>query len=250
MVSDEIRCKICERLVYYKFQIKGKDGLESMWLHCSCGCMFNLLEVDKKEVFNEEYKKTYEGLKSIKDRFNYYIRTYIPLIEELTYGRKFLDVGFCLDYNILKMRERGWLATGIDLIKSPYITGDFENHGFGRERFDLIWFGDVLQCFNEPVKAIYKAYNLLQPRGLLFICTPNTDLLLENIVLDWGHWDMQENRCFFSEEGLLNVLARADRDVSGKFNVIMKHSTVSKRFISWNNIHLLAQKDKIEDFKR
>jgi len=244
-MNDEIRCKICDRLIFYNYRV-GQD----MWYHCACGCVFNNKQIDKKEVFNEEYKIEYDKLKGIKDRYSYYIRTYMNFIEEKTYGRKFLDVGFCLDYNILEMRERGWLATGIDLIKNPYITGDFEHYDFGKERFDLIFMADVLQCLDNPVKAIYKAYSLLQPRGMLFIVTPNTDLLYEEIVSSWEHWNIKENRQLLSEQNLLDILARVDKEMTGRFKVILKHNTESKRFISWNNIHIIAQKEKIEEFKR
>jgi SAM-dependent methyltransferase len=245
----DVRCKLCQRPVYQQYAIKTKEGevyKTNNWIFCSCGCLFNTEPQDKKKVFNEVYRKEYEEKKGIKERFNYYLRNYLPIVAEKTYGRKFLDVGFCLDYNIRTMREYGWLATGIDIIPNNYITGDFETYDFDGERFDFIMMADVLQCFDNPVEAIYKAYNLLNPTGLLFICTPDTDLIRDDFVPNWGHWNIKGNQQYVNKKILLDILNRVDRDLSGRFKVIFCDNDISKRFITWNTIHILTRKEKIE----
>jgi len=145
------------------------------------------------------------------------------------------------------MRERGWLATGIDLIiNEQYHTGDFLEFDFGKERFDFIKMTDFLQCIKEPLKAIKKAYDLLYPNGILFIVTPDTDLVRDNYFPNWGHWNAKENRQFYNEQILRDMLTKCGDDLSGKFEIKLIHRDISRRYVSWNTIHLLCQKLKRE----
>ena len=249
MLEAEIRCKLCGKPVYHNYLLKNtqsEDDLTSRWFHCSCGCAFNLYKPDKLKVFTEEYRKQFENLKEIRNRYDWYIRNYVTIVEEKTYGRKFLDVGFCVDYIIQEMRRRGWVATGIDLIPNDMITGDFETFDFGKEQFDFIWLGDVLQCFDKPMQALWKAYELLYPSGLIFIVTPNTDLIREGKISAWGHWNIEENRQFFSLDLLKRMIQKIDMQMNGNLRIIYADNNYSQRFPSWNNIHLLCQKEKNE----
>jgi len=251
--QEEIRCRLCDNLIFQQYSLKSKlDNLETVnnWYHCRCGCMFNTNNVsDKTKIFNVEYRKTYEEMKGVNILYDYFIRLYAPILEEKTYGRKFIDVGYCLEYLIDGMKRRGWISTGIDLIQGSYIHDDFEKFNFGKERFDLLWLGGVIQCFENPLEAIYKAYDLLRPDGLMFISTPNTDLIKYDFIPAWGHWDMQENRQFISEQNLRDILSRADRTLTGKCKIIyMDSEVITKRFPSWNVMHAIIQKKKIEMF--
>lgn len=244
----EIRCVVCRQEVYHNYKLKNaQDDLESRWFHCACGCVFNLHKPDLNKVFNEDYQKKYLDMKEAQFRYEYYLRLFAPIVEEKTYGRKFLDVGFCCDFIIQAMRKRGWISTGIDLIKNNYITGDFITANLEGEKFDFIFMADFLQCVDGPQKALNRAYELLNPTGLLFIVTPNTDLIRQQKVQEWGHWDMEENRQFFSEELLSRMIGKVDKEPGGYLKVIYKDSNISNRFISWNNLHILAQKIKIEE---
>lgn len=319
-----IKCPLCNNAIYQSLKTKSKvkdtDNFETaQWYFCQCGCVFNTLEVDPKEVFTESYRKTFEEFKSIEERANYPLYVYGSFIEELTYGRKALDVGYCSPVAIRFLRDRGWLATGIDLIpfripwlnlkcigcgkeyeefwevnppggygrnqvvictscvkldqfseirerlvdtgvatekdifESPvfkevkksseylYHTGDFLTFDF-KESFDLILMSGFLQCVKEPFKAIRKAYDLLNPNGVLFISTPDTDLIKNDFFPNWGHWNAKENRQYYNERILREMLSKSGDDLKGGFVVKLVHRDTSHRFVSWNNIHLIAQK--------
>lgn len=239
-------CPLCNSKVYQsvktKSKIKDTDNFETaVWLLCQCGCVFS--EGFDQSVFNEAYHKNYEEMKSAKERQEYYFYVYGNLIEELTYGRKALDVGYCVDYHIKMLRARGWLATGIDLIEhKDYQTGDFLSFDFGKERFDFIKMTDFLQCVKDPLRAVKKSYELLYPQGVLLISTPDTDLIKDNYFPNWGHWNAKENRQYYNEKILRGMLAKCGDDLSGGFEVKLVHRDISKRFPSWNNIHIIAQK--------
>lgn len=246
------RCKLCDHRVYteYKTLMPKKDPKEEdryvQWEHCGCGYVFH--DQEFKHKFDADYVKKYQDLKLINERFDYYIRLFAQIIEEKTYGKRMLDVGFCTTHIIDGFSKRGWITTGIDLIPNDHLTGDFETFDFGVAKFDLIWMGDVLQCFEQPIHAIYRAYELLNPDGILFVSTPNSDLLRKEGIKTFGHWDYKVNRSFINESILRRALAVCDRDFTGTFTPIyFDAANTSQRFVTWNNMHCIARKDKIED---
>lgn len=245
----EKRCKLCDQIVYQNYKLTTSEHL---WYHCACGCMFHDDKTSAEEVFTPEKIGKLKEIKEYEERAKYFARVYGPLIEERIYGRKMLEVGFGMDVLLKEWERRGWVVEGIDVCPNSYISGNFESYDFwkeGHDRYDLIWMGDVLQCFQDPVKAIYKAYNLLNPNGLLFICTPNTNLMRKNRITGWGHWDQKENKQFISVDILKDILARCDESLTGRVKVIYEDDHVtSKRFITYSNMHILAQKQKIEDY--
>lgn len=246
-MDKELRCPQCQELVRQQYSLTKNETSSVNWYHCVCGMIFHNQEIDPSKVWTPEYRVEYEDKKFIKDRLHYYIRLYAPIIEELTYGRRMLDVGFCTPILMEEMERRGWLTAGIDLIPSKYITGDFMTETFEGERFDLIWMGDFLQCMKDPIAAIYKAYQLLRPNGILVIITPNTDNMRRNYIPQWGHWDMETCKSFINERILREALIKCEASFNGKMQVLyMNPSNQSNRFCSWNNMHMIAQKTKIE----
>jgi len=242
------RCPLCESLIFQQFTLTGAKETQCNWFFCRCGYMFHEQAYKPEEVFTEAYQKDMYQRKFIETRYDYLVRMYAPILEEQTYGRRMLDVGCCLDILVQKFRDRGWLATGIDLIPNPFITGDFETYDFENQRFDLVWLGDVIQCFKDPIAAIYKAYDLLTPHGLMVIITPNTDLLWHDKISAFGHWDMKTQKQFINERILREVFVKADASFKSRMQVLYSNPTVqSQRFATWNTMHMILQKRFIED---
>lgn len=247
-MNNETRCPRCEEIVFQVYSLTKNEGNPVHWYHCRCGCMFHTQDIDLSNVWTPAYRSEYEDKKFIKERLHYYIRLYAPIIEELTYGRRMLDVGFCTPILMDEMKRRGWITTGIDLIPNEYVAGDFMTETFEGERFDLIWMGDFLQCLKDPIAAIYKAYQLLRPNGILVIITPNTDNMRRNYIPQWGHWDMETCKSFINERILREALIKCEASFNGKMQILyMNPSNQSSRLISWNNMHMIAQKTKIEE---
>lgn len=242
------RCPQCQEIVYQQYTLTKNEQTPVNWLHCRCGFMYHEVDIDSSKIWTPEYQKDHEDKKFIRDRLHYYIRMYGQIIEEQTYGRRMLDVGFCTPILMEEMERRGWLTCGIDLIPNKYVTGDFMTDDFGGERFDLIWMGDFLQCLKDPIVAIYKAYELLRPNGILVIITPNTDNMRRNYIPQWGHWDMDTCKSFINERILREALIKCEASFNGKMQILyMNPNNQSNRFVSWNNMHVIAQKTKIED---
>lgn len=257
MSEENLRCPNCEEIVHTQYALTKGEGDSVCWYHCRCGFMFHNTPVDLEKVFTPEYRTKREDLKFIKERLHQYVRIYAPMIEELTYGRRMLDVGYTTPLLMQEMERRGWLTCGVDIIPSDdYLVADFMSKEFDemisvngvRERFDLIWMGDFLQSVKDPVRAIYKAYDLLRPNGVLVIITPNTDLIRRDIIPKWGHWSMEDNQSFINERILREALIKCDASFNGRMELLyLNKSNQSSRFVSWNNMHAFAQKTKIED---
>lgn len=233
MLAEGVKCPACNAECKLSFEIA--DGESTNWVFCSCGSVFHQKAIDKA-YFNEEYLNKYKDFNGIEHRYEYFERVYLPIIEELTYGRRFLDVGFGCDYHIKNLQERGWITSGIDLVSNYHLIGDFETHNFKNEKYDFILMGQVLESFKDPLAAIYKAKELLLPRGILAIVTPDAELIYKIGMWEFGNWNAKEKWVMFSESQLKNIV-----DKMG-FNVVLSHKNTEQRFVGWNHVHILAQK--------
>ena len=112
-------CPVCGSVTRMVHLMKNEQDEKSMWYHCLCGIIFQdrypLDGTEQKAIYKKDYVDGYLGLgqKHI-DASQYPVRLYGPIIEELTYGRKMLEVGFCTTFLMQAFKERGWLAWGLD----------------------------------------------------------------------------------------------------------------------------------------
>ena len=240
-----VRCPICFREVWHRYDITDHNNDRALWHHCFCGCFFHAEPILKPHlVFNEEYRARYEDLCRIKTRMNYTSRTYLPMIEEITWGRKCLDVGYCVPYFMDALKERGWITWGIDLLtptdkSDKTLQGDFLTYDFGIKRFDLVIMGDVLQCFINPISAIKKAYKLLNPGGVLLVWSPDASQLWLVGSQAWAHWNRKEHRVYFDGTKFKEIAQKMG------FDLVYFWRNVNPRFSSIYTFHCILQKPYI-----
>ena len=232
-------CPICGVLTNYIYLCDdGKD--KSEWYRCECGVVFQK-DKPKNRLYDNEYIKKSMDIKNFDFTQIHSARVYANLIEELTYGRKILDVGFTVLNNMKYFSDRGWITKGIEVNKAyqdcntNLIYGDFETYEF-KEQFNLIWMSNVLQHFDNPLKALQKAYDLLFADGLIFIAAPAIEFI--NIVgcVHYPHWKSKENYILWSERALEKELERIG------FKICVKHKNTSDRFSGWCDVHMIGQK--------
>lgn len=240
-----VRCPVCFRSVYNNYDVSDWNGDRAMWYHCFCGSVFHAEPpIEKKKVYTSSHRTEYKEKKSMQDRWDMTVRIYAPMIEELTWGRKMLDVGYCVPYMGTRMAERGWITEGIDILPPEktdpsLIQGDFESYDFGIKRYDFILMGDMVQCFDNPVGAIQKAYSLLAPGGLLLVWTPDSQQMFLFGNHNWGHWNRKEHRVYFSGDKFKEVAGRIG------FDLVVFWRNVNSRFVSTNTFHCLLQKPMV-----
>jgi 2-polyprenyl-3-methyl-5-hydroxy-6-metoxy-1,4-benzoquinol methylase len=234
----------------------GRTGERSVWYSCQCGVIFQD-QLPKHDMYNAKYIANLAEAKQAKERYEYLVRCYGHLIEEITFGRMMLEVGYAVPYLLNAFKERGWLTWAIDI--NPTLTGqgniykgDFINYDFTisgesikqatgedkiERKFDLIWMGHVLEHFADPRAALDRAFNLLDPKGVLFIATPDIDFIYKNTVQGWPHFKGREHYIMWSERALCRELERLG------FNIIMKRRNYSAKFMSWYDLHIICQKN-------
>jgi len=250
------RCPVCGIESSYVYRIEEGESKElSSWTRCQCGVIFqDDLPMDS-EVYDDKYIAGLFDAKESKERYEYYLRCYIPLIEELTYGRMMLDVGYATPHLINALEERGWLTWAIDI--NPTLTGrgniykgDYTQYDFalkgekikeatGHDKiertFDLIWMGHVLEHFHDPIATLRKTVGLLENKGVLFISTPDIDFINKTGLSGWPHFKKHEHYVMWSESALRRELERLG------MKVIMMRRNFSSRYMSWWDLHCVAQ---------
>lgn len=229
------RCRICNRIPAQKYTMRSPEGTDLVYFFCRCGVIYHDRPVDQKR-FTPGYLAKIREAKFFQDRIDYPRRVYMPIIEEATYGRESLDVGFGFPENILNMRDRGWLSDGIDLIKNDYITGDFEKFEF-KDMYDLVILHHVVGSFSDPEKAIEKAAALVKPGGVVFVMAPDAGSAIETGFKDFGHWGI-ENRTMYSLENMKNSFFKNGFEREPLAQVV----NLSPRFLYKNDFHLIMRK--------
>lgn len=208
------------------------------WYHCFCGTLFHDGDMDQS-IFNDEYIKKYKEVKNLENTMNYFFKTYGGIIEELTYGRKFLDVGYAVPHRINYLQDRGWVGLGIDIANPDMIKADFEDYDFGEEKFDLINIGHCIESMQYPLKNIKKCYDLLNQKGILTITTPAPELI--NLLgLD------KFSHCFVAASQWIFIPKNKIIEHANKlgFKEVLSRYNLSDRFGICNDSHIILQKRK------
>lgn len=243
--TEELRvanCPVCSAYVCHAYFMQdASTKKKSRWFSCSCGVVFQAQKPDK--VYDRTYWDQMSKFdKGQKTAYEYPIRIYAPIIEELIYGRRVLIVGRPNTYHEEALADRGWVPTIIDKntcfeTKGNVIAADFETHKFNEnQKFNMIWLYQTLECFSNPIGSLELCHKLLAEDGILFIGTPDTDFINTRSSSCFVHWKHDQNHIMWNRKSLNRHL-----DSLG-FNVILCRQNYEHRFPVWDDIHLIAQK--------
>ncbi len=137
---------------------------------------------------------------------------------------------------------RGWVPFGIEVNScasesSRLIKGDFESYSFPeRVKYDLVWMNHVLPNFKDPAGALRKAYDLLQPNGLLFIAVPDSDMMYTNSQAAFFYWRKHEYYIMWNKQTLTRQLQNIG------YEIILTKRNYENRFAYQDDLHIIAQK--------
>lgn len=232
-------CPLCRSYVsHIYFMQDATTKKESKWYSCACGCVWSTGIPDK--VYDKKYWDQYNQYdKKLKDSYEFPIRLYAPLIEELVYGRRVLLVGKTTAHQEDCFASRGWVPESIDKneASSPTFLGDFENYEFplGR-KFNMIWLYHTLECFKDPVSALFKCKDLLAEDGIIYIASPDTDFIHTRSSSGFIHWKPDMHYLMWNRSSLSSCLEKLG------FNIILSRQNYEHRFPYWDDLHMIAQK--------
>jgi len=98
---------------------------------------------------------------------------------------RILDVGCFTGKFLSAAKEAGWQVSGLEISKEAVQRATRDQLGldirqdtllrtdFETETFDVVTMFDVVEHFQKPLPNLKKAAQLLRPKGLLYIETPN-----------------------------------------------------------------------------
>ncbi|MFT0861693.1 FkbM family methyltransferase [Ancylobacter sp. G4_0304] len=99
-------------------------------------------------------------------------------------------------------------------------------------RFDVIFLGQTIEHFNDPLAAIQQLSSLLAENGVIILSTPNLDSIqIEMFGPTWSHWHAPYHRHLFSAKSLGLLADRAGMKM-------VKHRTWSHPGWSWLSIKM------------
>lgn len=111
-------------------------------------------------------------------------RRYLDILEPHAGGRRLLDVGCAHGFFGREARGRGFQVTGVEPHPGmaefarrhnglDVLTGRLDEVALGQRVFDVVTFTDSLEYMPDPVGAVGKVTEHLQPGGIVFIKVPN-----------------------------------------------------------------------------
>lgn len=183
------RCPICKSETY-TFLKELEDGVKVGRCN-SCNTIYTpLRHPTPSSLFYSRSLEFYEWLFEpvIKKKKKHYrvnnFNEYLKIINNISIGRKLLDVGCAHGIFPLIAQENGYQVTGIE--PSPafakfaseclgirVLPGKIEDVDLGNDVWDVITFTDSLEYFPDPVKELSKLKNHLSDNGVVFVKVPN-----------------------------------------------------------------------------
>ena len=235
-------CPVCSSYVsHIYFMQNSTDKKQSKWYSCACGVVWQVKYPDK--VYDKKYYDEYAKYDSkLKDSFQYPVKIYAPIIEELVYGRKVLLIGRVNSHQEDAFKERGWVPYSIDKNEAQpkqdkLFVGNFETYNFSDNlKFNLIWIYHTLECFLDPVSALAKCKSLLTEDGILVICSPDTDFIHTRGSSCFIHWKPDMNYLMWNKRSISTHLEKLG------FQIIIARQNYEHRFPFWDDYQLIAQK--------
>ncbi len=99
-------------------------------------------------------------------------------------GGKFFEIGCGMGYFLDYARQNGFEVSGIEFAalganacKEKFglevLQSSFEKYPAKENMYDVIFMGDVLEHFNEPLEMLQKAYAMIKPGGIVAVEVPS-----------------------------------------------------------------------------
>lgn len=202
------KCPVCGMTTLTVYSITEPNDSEALWFHCKCGVVFQNNKPEQLDIKEPELKDS----KKIQG-----VKTYVSVIEEITYGRKFIP----LEDEVINgfLEGRGWVRC-IEEGETP----------------DLVVCEGWLEQQLDPVDELKNLYKILPTSGVIYFDTPNADTIYKGTVQFFRHWNCNENYVLWNERSLVRELERVG------FDIIVKRCNATLRYRKSDTVQIIAQK--------
>jgi 2-polyprenyl-3-methyl-5-hydroxy-6-metoxy-1,4-benzoquinol methylase len=135
-------------------------------------------------------------------------------------GGRLLDVGCGAGDWLLRMRDLGWQAQGMDFDPGAVAEarragldvrlGSLEEQDYSGQSFDAITLNHVIEHLPDPIGTLKHCFKLLKPGGKLVVVTPNGSSLGHHFFkANWRGLEIPRHLFVFSHGSLKKALERA-----------------------------------------
>ncbi len=230
--DNQITCTLCsgghlEFLYHSKDRNRLVDGRMFSIMVCrSCGLGYTIPRLKGAEL-SRYYPSTYYGLNDNlqieASNFSRRMRVIrVTRIKKYIGSGKLLDVGAGAGMFLKTAIEEGFEAEGLeisrdaaafgkDVWKLNIRQGDFQNVQFPSNHYQVVTLSHVLEHLPNPLSAIRKLHDIIEPGGLLVISVPNFGSLQARLFrARWFHLDVPRHLFHFSPSVLSKLLESED----------------------------------------
>lgn len=159
--------------------------------------------IRNSKAIHEKYHKQTSSQKNLISPNNFTYKILLPIIDKFVKKKKpknILDIGCGAGTLCLYYANKGFKVTGIDISekaikackesagqlglekKATFKVLDFQKESL-KERFDLIFFTEVIEHLENDDLALKQIYKLLNPGGVVILSTPSKNAPLYKLGL-------------------------------------------------------------------
>jgi len=146
------------------------------------------------EINESRKKQLYEG-----NNF------YLSLIERYCAIGRFLSIGCGEGIELKVAEERGWQVEGYDIdpqtvkklsekFKIKIFSGDFLKLKLLSNHYDCVYLNQVIEHLKNPQDYLKSVEKILKPNGILFIASPNVELVSDYFKTLLGKAGFKKNK--------------------------------------------------------
>lgn len=155
-------------------------------------------------------------------------------------GKKFMDLGSVTSSLLDIVKTYGFDTTGVDIFEHKdfghkQIIGDFEKIEF-KDKYDIIWASHIFEHLYDPLKALKKCYDILNPDGRIFVAMPDVFFIDWDYVYGWMNWHVREHHIFFD----MDIFAKEAEKIG--FEVLMKRRNIDFKIHTTGDMQLIFRK--------